>query len=728
MKQPAGDTHLHEGSFRRLVGELEDVAQGRTPTITIAEGEEGYEGLARLIANLIETNKQAVSRLELRNRMLAAVNNALCSLHLFKKPQDLLESVCRAFLEHENFCLVWVGDRDKEGGGIVPLTAAARHSAEDKDCIAMVEQIAFEFDPVENPVARVIETRSPIVFQDIQGSDAPPSFKHKSKEAGFTSCASLPLVWEDNFYGALNIYSNDPGSLSSAETDFLENIASDISLAVFSLYASKRFEQERDLNQEIIEAVDALLISVRPCGTIRTFNTQAERLTGYDRNEVIGKHWVDVLVPERDRKGFQQVFSSFLKDGGLHAQTFQSTILCKSGEEKVINWRSTILSDPTAGELGLIFIGIDITEHLNADKALDRVKAEWEEIFTAIQDPAMLVSPDGIILAANPATLASSLRSREEIVGKGVCEVLHGGRPAGVSCPLEELLRTRRGQILETTLQGLRGEYLLAVSPVRDPEGDVKRILLVARNLSEEKIRKAEALRAGHLAAIGELAAGVAHEINNPINGIINYSQFLLDAMGETGDEADILRRIIKEGERIAGIVRNLLSFARGREDQEESVGVPEVLEDSLSLVMHQLLKNGIQVNVDIPADIPMIRGNHQQIQQVFLNLLSNARYALNQRFPGADPGKRIDIVCRTIKGNDSAFVRTAVTDYGVGMPQDILDRIIEPFFSTKPSGEGTGLGLSISHGIVKDHHGFMKFESVLGDHTTVVIDLPVCT
>jgi len=233
-------------------------------------------------------------------------------------------------------------------------------------------------------------------------------------------------------------------------------------------------------------------------------------------------------------------------------------------------------------------------------------------------------------------------------------------------------------------------------------------------------------MQAGQLAAIGELAAGVAHEINNPVNGIINFAQLLADD-SQDDEQHDILRRIIDEGERVADIVRNLLAFARQHSDQEsDEVAVATVLDNALALYTHQLAKDGIILTIDIEENLPLLRLNPQQLQQVFLNLLSNARHALNQRYSGKNPGKKLAIQVLLHNGADGRFVRTKVTDYGTGIPREIIDHIFEPFFSSKKPGEGTGLGLSISHGIIKGFKGHLRVESVAGEYTTMMVDLPV--
>jgi signal transduction histidine kinase len=237
---------------------------------------------------------------------------------------------------------------------------------------------------------------------------------------------------------------------------------------------------------------------------------------------------------------------------------------------------------------------------------------------------------------------------------------------------------------------------------------------------------QAEAMRAGHLAALGELAAGVAHEINNPINGIMLYAQIMIDQETMQDDAREMPGMIIKEGERIAGIVKNLLSFARYQKDEMIMQNLKEVLSDALELTGTQIRNDGIQLVVDVPDDLPLCKINSQRIQQVFLNVLSNARYALNRKFSGHHKDKILRIMGELIMVEDEKQVRLTIHDQGTGIPSDVLDRICDPFFSLKPKGEGTGLGLSISHNIVKEHGGKLWFESREGEYTKVMVDLPV--
>ena len=273
-------------------------------------------------------------------------------------------------------------------------------------------------------------------------------------------------------------------------------------------------------------------------------------------------------------------------------------------------------------------------------------------------------------------------------------------------------------------------DYLLRIKPVEagaDSDEDTRGFLAVATDLSPEYARKEAVARSSRLASMGELAAGVAHEINNLINGTMNYAQVLLDQAKDAGrDESEIilLDRIITEGERIGSVVSQLLGFMRDS-GKPEHIYLSRAVNDSVSLIGHQMKNDGIKVDIDIPDDLPPVHASSQQIQQILLNVLSNARYALNQRYEGADPGKKIEIKGRLRPDEQGDMIELEITDYGCGMPEDILARVFEPFFTTKEEGLGTGLGLSISRELAEDNGGSMSIRSRENESTTVTITLP---
>lgn len=264
-------------------------------------------------------------------------------------------------------------------------------------------------------------------------------------------------------------------------------------------------------------------------------------------------------------------------------------------------------------------------------------------------------------------------------------------------------------------------------TPIKDEKGSVIGVLGIFWDVTEKIALQMEALRSRHLASIGELAATVAHEINNPITGIINCAQILVNKSekGSTGEDMGL--RIVKEGKRIADIVKSLLSFVRpgDRKEQKGAVRVSEIVSDTLILIDSQLKKDNIELVLNLPRTLPLIRAHPQQIQQVFLNLISNARYALNTKYKGRHENKVLEIRGEAITMDHAPWVKVTFHDTGTGIPLDILDKVMNPFFSTKPRGTGTGLGLSISQSIVKDHGGKLLIDSVEGKFADIAVVLP---
>jgi len=292
-------------------------------------------------------------------------------------------------------------------------------------------------------------------------------------------------------------------------------------------------------------------------------------------------------------------------------------------------------------------------------------------------------------------------------------------------CLVQKTIESGEIQQTEASLDDGRS-FEFIYSPFIDVDGNPKTIILWYENTEKKRI-EAEVMNTSHLASIGELAAGVAHEINNPISGIISVAEILKDLYQEKEHGNELLDRIIKEGDRIAKIVNNLLFFSRNRQKIYLPTHVHNILTDSFGLLERQITKEGINLIFSLPSKLPKIKVQSQEIQQVFLNLISNARYALNnKKFQKDDKYKILEIRGQLIDDEVGTFVRVIFYDKGIGIPKNMIGQICNPFFSTKPRGKGIGLGLSICHGIIKSHGGRLKFQSISGEYTKVIVDLPV--
>lgn len=236
----------------------------------------------------------------------------------------------------------------------------------------------------------------------------------------------------------------------------------------------------------------------------------------------------------------------------------------------------------------------------------------------------------------------------------------------------------------------------------------------------DEKLKeqtKNQIMKSEKLAMIGRLAAGVAHEINNPLGGILVYSHLLLEDTAGSDPKRANLEKIIRETTRCKDIVRSLLDFARPGEPKIELSSLNETIEGVLSLVEKQVLFHNITIEKDLARDLSRIAFDKSQLQQVFMNIVLNAAEAMDGK------GK---LTIRTQISVDGSYGEAKFTDTGHGIPKENFENLFEPFFTTKKPGEGTGLGLSISYGIVKKHSGKIEVESEVGKGTTFTIKLPI--
>ena len=485
---------------------------------------------------------------------------------------------------------------------------------------------------------------------------------------------------------------------------------------------TERRKAEDDLSQAIERAhlvyrvIPSAIFTVDTKQQITSWNNKAQKLTGYSREEVLGKACsIFSMHPCKDRCG---VFSVDAKTPIIDKECIIKT---KDGRLRVISKNADLLRDSESKIIGAVESFEDVTEKREFENQLRTERDKFRAMLAAFDQGLHILTRDYEIVFQNEY-LRKVFGDR---IGEKCHQVYKGQNEPCDNCQMREALETkeiRRGELVMDDGRCYQQSYV----PFKDVDEETKTLIML-RDITEEKAHQAETMRAGQLASIGELAAGVAHEINNPINGIINYAQILFD---DIKDEVgiDVLGRIIKEGERIADIVSNLLAFSRQEDgDSALEVRIEDVIRDSFTLIKHQLQKDGIILDLNVPDNLPSIRLNPQKLQQVMLNLFSNARYALNQRYTGRDPNKKLKVTSFKIDLRGKQFVRTEVTDYGTGIPEDIIGNIFDSFFSSKGPLDGTGLGLSITHGLIKDFNGFLGVDSKEGEYTTMTVDLPAC-
>lgn len=348
-----------------------------------------------------------------------------------------------------------------------------------------------------------------------------------------------------------------------------------------------------------------------------------------------------------------------------------------------------------------------------------------EEMLNAVHEDVILCTSDLRIAWANNATLASTQQESGKILAQKCHEALHGNPEPCENCPVRRSIAS--GKPETACIKSPKGRFFeLRTLPLLDEDGAVGQVLEFSQDVTEKVNLHAEAIRTNHVSSLDELSAGIAHEINNPINGIINYAQMLVNRYPHPGFEGDIAGRIIVEGERIAGIVQSLLTFAGQDSPERNRISLLDLLSDCLSLTQAQIKDDGIHLKLNISVDLPEILVHSEQMRQVFLNLISNARHALNDRFTEAHDGKVLTISGRRIHNELGSFLQVEFHDQGTGIAPEVIESVFAPFFTTKAGRKGVGLGLSTSRNILMQHNGTIKVESSYGECAKITIEIPV--
>ncbi|MGQ9502140.1 MAG: ATP-binding response regulator [Anaerolineae bacterium] len=349
---------------------------------------------------------------------------------------------------------------------------------------------------------------------------------------------------------------------------------------------------------------------------------------------------------------------------------------------------------------------------MRTERLISRAKKEWEATFDAVSDLIALTDLNGSIVRCNRATVERLGVTFVDILGRPIQEIL-----------LRDLKPHEIGTAIsgrELELPSLGGYFFISVYPIH-VQDSLDGLVYVMRDITERKQMEMHILASQKLADLGTLAAGIAHEINSPLQVITGVSQALLDRHASGILDAERLQKglvtIHRSGWRCAEIVRALRTYAHAAATELVATNLNEVVRDTLLLVENQLRSwDNIKVVTELNENLPTLHCDRNQIAQLLINLLTNARDAM--------PHGGTIVICT---GYDPArrSILLSVSDTGGGIPEAIRDRIFDPFFTTKPPGQGTGLGLSIVAGIVRAHHGEISLQTGEGKGTTFTIVLP---
>jgi len=522
-------------------------------------------------------------------------------------------------------------------------------------------------------------------------------------------------------------YSVLPLRNEKGETIGFRGIVRDISERV-------RMEEELRKSEEryrtILEETDMGYYEVDLRGNLLFANDAYLRRLPAPRERIIGLNY-RAFIPESD---WEWVFNRFneVYRTGQPSQGVLIRVVTPDGEERLFENSVFPMRNEKGETIGFRGISRDVTEQRRMEEALRKSEERFRTVLDEMEDSYFELDIAGNFTFVNDALCRTMGYSREEILGKNYRMLTAEDDWEKLFKFFNQVYRERRPQkgIIFKTIRkdGSTGVGELVALPMRDEKGEVIGFRGVGRDISErikaEEERK-ELERRAHLAArlasVGEMASGIAHEINNPLTGVIGYAQLLLARKDLPEDIRPALEVINDSAQRVASIIRRLLTFARQYKPERRQVLINEVVEAALRLRTYHLQTSNIKVTTQFARDLPVTIADAGQLQQVFLNIIMNAEAAMKQIPRQGRLLVKTELV-------DSDIIRISFKDNGPGIAPEHLERIFEPFFTTSEVGEGTGLGLSVCHGIITEHKGRIWAESQPGKGATFFIDLPVVT
>jgi two-component system NtrC family sensor kinase len=354
-------------------------------------------------------------------------------------------------------------------------------------------------------------------------------------------------------------------------------------------------------------------------------------------------------------------------------------------------------------------------------KEVSRAQQGWEATFKAVTDPILLLDPDYNILLDNGRPMPEMTSEQGDCRGLKCYTRLYGRDAPCEECPMATLkkdpkpvfkrLETDSGAVLD-----------LFYYPVLDENRRLTAVTHIIKDVTQKTNMEAKLMHSARLAAIGEMAAGVAHELNSPMTVIIGTAQLIHREFDSRQEVREPLEDIVNCGLRCKRIIQNLLTFSRQDHLPMAETDLNEEIDRVLHLIYYQIDRNQITIRKNLDPNLPATKANGRQIQQVLTNLLINARDAL----AGVDREKVIEVSSRAENNNDGQWIIISVKDNGIGIPAKNLQRVFTPFYTSKEEIKGTGLGLSVSLGIAEAHGGSLEVESTCGEGSCFSLRLPV--
>jgi len=548
----------------------------------------------------------------------------------------------------------------------------------------------------------------------------------------------------------------------SGEVDYIFATGIDITSRKM---AEELLERERNLLDDLINSIPDLIFFKDISGAYTGCNRAFEAQSGRSLAEIVGRSDAELYAAEQAMQ-FERTDRQVMESG--KPVSYLSWTKDHSGKPLLIETRKSPYYGPDGNMLGVIGIGRDITRHRIIEDALRNAKSEIEQLIASLSSGLIGLTVDLKVSYWNPSVQQIFGKSAQEIIGKPL-------KALGVSWAwdtIAEALIKCRAQATAIYLDPMRfaridgspGYLGINVSPILDGHGLIAGFIILVNDITERKILESRLVQLQKLESIGQLAAGISHEINSPIQyvgdnitflqscfedllnliskyralfdevRVLGVSAYLVDAVKTTMEEIDLgflmgeiplaIQQSLEGVQRVSGIVRAMKDFSHPGVKEKTVLDINKALESTLAVTSNEW-KYIAEIQTELDPDLPHIMGLPSEINQVFLNIIINAVHAIEEVIGDYKNGEKGIINIRT--RSEGEWVEVLIRDTGGGIPKEIETRIFEPFFTTKEVGKGTGQGLAIAYDVVvRKHGGMLTFKSDVGKGTTFIVRLPI--
>ena len=477
---------------------------------------------------------------------------------------------------------------------------------------------------------------------------------------------------------------------------------------------SDRREAERRY-RELFDNIQEGLFFSTPGGRFVEVNDAMVRMLGYASREELLQ--IDIPTQLYFSPGQRDRHSEAMKENGS-LRNFEATLRRKDGSPIHVLINAFGMYDNLGQVLQIRGLMLDVTGLRTYQSELHRERDFSAKILGNTQSLILVADTAGLISYANRRWSDAGFEQRD-LLGRPLLELAAPGFVRPLSDALQSTLNSQQVDNLELQIvrgNGAAGKFSANLSPMRDEQGTVTSIVVVLTDITDSAVLRDKLVHAEKMAAVGQLVAGVAHEVNNPLTAILGFADLLIESPDLPESARKDMRVILQEAQRTKQIVQNLLSFARQMPPARTAVQLNAILRRTMQLRSYDFHSHGIEVIEHLDEELPEVMGDAHQLQQVFLNILNNAYDAVHEI------GRPARIEIMSTKAGESVEVSFRDNGEGISDPTKVFD----PFFTTKEVGKGTGLGLSICYGIVKEHGGDIHcHNNTVGQGATFIVRLP---